>query len=806
MNQPIRARYGAKNNTHELLAYEGDERLPPGYLGPSDCWWPSVGCGPVGEWWALWWTEPDNTTQRAGMVRSEVALWRNDEIGAVENLRPVMMALCGNKSISSSSTDLLQAVATELISSDTARSPVFPGLDVWPGILADLWTRLWPEVRRAFSARVAISPPQGGESVTPPLMFCVPSTRLPEWERTHHVIKIGAKSDADAPEQAVTRAAAWLTGNPDPGLEEVLQVCNSHLVEVKDIRKVARAAGSLDQLRASPKPEHSLELLRTLIVLAPDANIGTALKAEALLNLNQSFTDVTPEFVLSLRNLKPMALPTDSLPLQPLTVWIRQQATCLSLDQARQFLVGLKRDSSELWWQHGVKAALSERLANPDARWAKAATLWLGLPSCEEVLNEILPATEETETQLFDVVATVELSEAALQRLMPQTVMRGWSRLHAWAVMEAFPPRDALHAQRNFPGNPLPGLKLLVEDLPGVEVIAALISTPDTEMTRLVAQRTAREPTLLQTLDASLPAWRALWVAHVEAGGMFWPPDVNRTALGTALLDAALTGDEPTTLITKLASDLAEIALDYPRRTDLWQALSGNGLAALLPLVANALIQQCDAGQTTSVPEFQLIEAVIKQFRKSPSSTVLVALLSWKAQLNEQDVIDCLSLTSRKHWSHDSASSIGKAISANKWTRAADQLYDRHNIPEFRSALENCYDLLPLWKRFKLSLAGIGNNTSSAERNDTFVRRIAELGAELAPDELDFIWERAGGKHQQLPTGGTPSSRWQDAARLAHQGTLKNGLPALIRELKAERPHNIDLNELEQLITPHLRN
>ncbi|WP_194269994.1 effector-associated domain EAD1-containing protein [Candidatus Methylospira mobilis] len=86
------------------------------------------------------------------------------------------------------------------------------------------------------------------------------------------------------------------------------------------------------------------------------------------------------------------------------------------------------------------------------------------------------------------------------------------------------------------------------------------------------------------------------------------------------------------------------------------------------------------------------------------------------------------------------------------------------------------------------------------------MRRIAELGAELAPDELDFIWERAGGKHQQLPTGGTPSSRWQDAARLAHQGTLKNGLPALIRELKAERPHNKDLNELEQLITPHLRN
>jgi hypothetical protein len=173
--------------------------------------------------------------------------------------------------------------------------------------------------------------------------------------------------------------------------------------------------------------------------------------------------------------------------------------------------------------------------------------------------------------------------------------------------------------------------------------------------------------------------------------------------------------------------------------------------------------------------------------------------------LNEQDVIDCLSHMPHKNWSHDSANSIGKAISTNKWTRAAGQLYDQRNILCFRTALENCHNLLPGWSRFKLSLEGIGNSTSASERNDTFVRRIAELGAELAPDELDFIWERAGGKRQQLPTGGTPASRWQDAVRLAHQGMLKDRLPALIHELKASRPYNNDLNELEQLIIRHIR-
>lgn len=110
MNRPLLARYGAQDNRHALLDWEGHPAeppadllgltdKPPGSYAPGDRWWPSVGCGPVEGWWALWWTQPDEQARRGGMVRSEVALWRLDEVGAVDDLRPVMESLGGQGSI-----------------------------------------------------------------------------------------------------------------------------------------------------------------------------------------------------------------------------------------------------------------------------------------------------------------------------------------------------------------------------------------------------------------------------------------------------------------------------------------------------------------------------------------------------------------------------------------------------------------------------------------------------------------------------------------------------------------------------------
>jgi len=183
---PFRASYGVKNNSHALLhtnctesqlPYEllGLTDKPPGTGTLGECWWPSVGCGPIGEWWTLWWTLPDENAERGGMVRSEVMLWPLNEIGLVNDLRPAMKELSG-LDISEPNVKVLHCIAEELISGKH-EPVVLQDLENWPGYITALWSQLWPSARQNLSMRVVLSPPQGGESISPPWMYCIPQSR-----------------------------------------------------------------------------------------------------------------------------------------------------------------------------------------------------------------------------------------------------------------------------------------------------------------------------------------------------------------------------------------------------------------------------------------------------------------------------------------------------------------------------------------------------------------------------------------------------------------------------------------------------
>lgn len=806
MTPPLRARYGTKDNSHGLLEWAGQpgslppELLgltdkPPGYHAPGERWWPSLGCGAIGDCWALWWTVPDDTVSRAGMVRSEVAVWRLDEIGAVTDLRPVLMSLSGLETIAATSPALLSAVAEALVSSESKRPAVIADLAAWASIISDLWTRLWPEARRGFSARVAVSPPQSGESVAPPLLFCVPAQRLPEWSGFPLVhVNSGVKP--------ISRAALWLEGADDSTFNEVLEVCNSISGDLKKLGIVARAADRLDKLRACFELQNALELLRTLAVLAPNPDTATDLKAEALRVLNHGFNTAQPNFVFLLKNLNPISLLMESLPEAVLTTWVSNQAPRLSLNEAQQLLTGLGKNQAQAWWQQSVRKALSDGLANPDKQWAKSALSWLGLPDCAEILNGILPFSEEVEDSLLDVSAEASLSETALRQLQAQTEVRKWSKLHAWVVMTAFSPQEAFRLQRQFAGNMFAGLKYLVEHLSGRDVIDEVISTPDNQLIQLAAQRTAREPQLLQDLDVSHAAWLELWAAHIAASGDCWPSNVNREILGSGLLDTILAGEkEPLKLIVSLANDLADIVSKHPSRVQLWSLLRPESLDALLPLVAEVLIGKCNAGLAIGNLEPRLAEEVLKRLRTTHTSIkVFVVLLPTNISLNEQDLIRCLSSSTRTDWQPIIAATVGKVVFDRRWKKSAEKIYDlSESIPELLPAVNACQELLTMWQRIKLSFRA-GNNSHVPNITENLVQRVAELGADLAPDGLGDIWERTGGKRKDLKREGSPASQWQEAAKLAQQGKLKDGILALANELKNAYPHNPDVIELVEII------
>jgi len=808
--QPLRARYGAKNNSHGLLDWQGQPASlpsdllgltdkPPCYLAPGERWWPSLGCGAVGDWWALWWTVPDESANRAGMVRSEVAVWRLDEIGGVNDLRPVLVSLSGLETIPASSPELLRAVAEALVSSELRRPPVVSGLDAWAGVLADLWSRLWPDARRGFSARVAVIPPQGGESVAPPLLYCVPRQRLPGWV-DFPVIRV------DSGSSPISRAALWLVGEDDATFKEILDSCNFYFGDLKKLGTVARAADRLDKLRECPSPNNALELLRSLAALAPSPDTAMSLKAETLREMNRGFNGAKPEFVFMLKNLEPASLPDDGHPGAALTAWVHSHAPHLTLDEARQLLTGLGENKAQAWWQVSVRKALLDGFAKPDKQWAKSALNWLGLPDCAEILKVVLPSTETVESSLLDVVSELKLPEAALGQLHAQANMRLWSRLHAWVVMSLFSPSQAFHLQRKFPGDVVAGMKYLVAHLSGNDVINEVISTADSQLIQLAAQRTTRQPQLLQAMDVGNTAWRELWAAHIAAGGDCWPPKMDREMLGAKLLDSLVAGGkEPSGLIAPLARDLAEIAFNHLERAKLWGMLKTDSCAALLPLVAGVLIRTCNAGQNVRNIESQLAQEVLKQTHTyGLSIKVFVVLLSSNVSMVEQDLIRCISSSTRTDWQSAITATVGKVVSDKRWKGAAETFYDRFmsgSMPELLPVLDACLTLLSPWQRVRLVFKS-GNTSLAQNIEESLVHRVAELGGDLAPDELDSIWERAGGKRKDLDTGGSAARRWQVASNLAKSGKLKGGLLALVNELKNTHPHNSDLKELMSFISP----
>ncbi|MBK9645989.1 MAG: hypothetical protein IPO67_12695 [Deltaproteobacteria bacterium] len=173
---------------------------------------------------------------------------------------------------------------------------------------------------------------------------------------------------------------------------------------------------------------------------------------------------------------------------------------------------------------------------------------------------------------------------------------RRWSCLHAALLKTTRPPSEAIAAQRVFPEDPLPGLRWLIGALPAVEGVRAYVQAPDATLCALVVQRTKAEPASLVGLDPSEAPWRALWSAHVMAGGAPWPPGVDKAALCQSLLQALQTAEEPLGVVPKIAEDLAPHVFRGTARAALWARLSAESTRALIPRVVTLLNEALERG------------------------------------------------------------------------------------------------------------------------------------------------------------------------------------------------------------------
>jgi len=413
-------------------------------------------------------------------------------------------------------------------------------------------------------------------------------------------------------------------------------------------------------------------------------------------------------------------------------------------------------------------------------------------------VRELVPET--VEHQLVDAAPLAKLTVAQLDVIRDVARERCWPRLHAWAAMHALPPAEAFHVQRSFRPDPLPGLALLVEGLPGDDVVAETVRGVEPRLIPMTVKRTLRDPGLMRSVDPSLPGWRALWTAHVAAGGSAWPPEANRPALGLAALDACLGGGELSGVIATVAVDLAEQAIEHTDRARLWHVISEPGRSTLLRAAARTLLIHLGQGHQMSRPEEPMERALIEELgRQSPAPQALAGLLSSGVVVDEATVARWLG--GARSLTPAVGAAIGAQVAARGWQSVARELYRRSKgDSSFHAAAAACQDLLSRWERFRLVYLFRSGSVLPVDKVE-FVERVTELGAELIGDGLADLWQRAGGKRSALSTSGSLSTQWRTAATAAYHGIIHDGIGGLVREMRQSLPHNPDLRELEELLT-----
>lgn len=797
VNYPRRARYGVINNMHALLEFDDDPALlpaellgltdkPPGYVTPGERWWPSVGCCPLGTWWVLWWTMPDDDATRGGMVRSEVALWPIDAVPAIENLADVMVELNGGRRIGMPSEPLLKAAAAALIKS-TGSTPIVGDLDAWPGLLAALWGRLWPEARVTFSARVAISPPQGGESVARPLLFGVLPSRINQWPSADIV-----ESAAEVGES--NRAADWLIGRPDELIEQLVGEGALGATSIPSLRRIARAADRIEDLRRRPDATLAIDALRTLCAIAPGDAAAQALKRESLTMIEEHLSTAPLQAILSLANFKKHDYPSSDVLAESVRRWASAKLPDLDPSDLLPLIETVADGNGEQWWLNAIRSAIDTGMAKHDARWYTVLFRHMCHSINLAAFSESRIRESEVEIRVLVIADHSACSSEEFKRLLQNTAALHWSTMHAWSLYKSQPANVAIVQQLAFKPAFLPGLKLLVERLPAAELVAAAVALGDARVLELASIRTKKTPSVIQDMDLSSAAWRLLWSFHVIAGGDPWPAGVDRTVEMTRFLSAALQHPPHDGVIARLASDFAAVSLGFPDRAGLWIALSANDAQSLADHTAAFLLSNVSLRHEVSAPEAFLRDAVRNLISKSSLNAGAAAMMiSWEFNLSEYDARNWVRRI--QDWS-EGAQELGVLVHSRRWGSIADDLFGRYANGEqgTLAALNECKTDLSIWLRWRFS--AMNNVEAPAPSLDILIERVAELGGDLASDRLEDVWQSAGGKKKQLLSQGTSAQRWNEAARCAAQGGLQKGLRALVDVLATDYPYNRDLQEL----------
>lgn len=791
---PLYAEYGYLDTPisgHNIICFEGEiAELPKQLLGltdvppsaPNEAWWPSVGCAPLDDWFALWWTIPDFTHHRAGVVKSKVALWPLNIISEVTDISPFLIKIGTIDEISDVPINLLENIINQLISSE--KPLIFSNTDIWPHLLSHLWKLLWPEAKRNFSMNLAFMPDHTSAKKT--WIHCVPKSKIKSWPEAQF-------SRINYEEHNSSRISKYLLG------ESKDETLNTHFQELifnynhpNQLNKILRAAERYDILISNPSFENALNLLRTVNSIPQNNFSLEKIKNHCTTLLHTTLTQQSFTNIFSLSNLN-FSIP----PSKELETWFKKNLPLMNYEELKQTLNNLEKNSAYLWWQQALLNCIKEQTTSPTTEWSN---LFLNLLVDIELSKKVKDLIPNIMENFLISVWTNNKKNKSLIHLIKISKEKKWYKIHAKCLINEYEISEAFN-QQNLIDDQNIGMPILINGFPGNDVVQEILKNQNETYLELLAERTVNEPDLLNNIDISNNKWLKLWILHIEKNGVLWPTQIDQKELIYSIFNKLIKSEDTNiinTLLSKMTRELTVIIEEYDNREQFWKHLTSANKSNFLLNLGKRQLRKIQVEQIPE-PEQILSNKIIELacIEQKISLTCLLNILSWNNLSEEQ----ARELLRKIDWTQQS-NLIGNIVSSRKWKLIAKDIYRAYKSGNnnFRLAAQNIKNLLNNLEKFMITHIETNYDTFSRNQYDIedLVDLIAEVGADLAPNRLNVIWIKAKGKQKHLTPGLRPDDAWVDAMKIAFNTKGNKRLILIVNELINEFPHNEYLKAIQK--------
>ena len=413
------------------------------------------------------------------------------------------------------------------------------------------------------------------------------------------------------------------------------------------------------------------------------------------------------------------------------------------------------------------------------------------------IANDVISDSKDIEKGILELTLENETNDKGIKRLKEFARSKNWSKLYAWCLFKLEQHITALNKILDFEYPKTVGLDYLGELYNESELLNAFRAINDERLVSNIENTNAFVEKLLPYLELDKEFDRYLLSQGYRNELLVPSKIINNTGIDF-ILRSATSGSETYGLIGLIAEkgfeeDLAKRALLQLNESFIWDKLSKSDTEVLINTISHYVIEN----DISNVTEKRIQENIKEKFFNSEiAPKIMDLLIEWNVHVNESEVINIVSQYTDNNW-RQYGKKLGEFITSNGWRSLTKALYKLYgNKKSVNRPLEYCYGLLPKKQKYAYLFKSKMNIIELPD--DYIINRLVEEASSLYDsEELELLWEEAGGKLKDLNSKGSLGKQWTKAIKKAKKGNIEGGVLTLIDIMLERYPHNTELNELK---------